>query len=827
MSEPAAAVPSARRFRAWRPRLAADSAWRVTWSVPAAMRAVRATIVVPGLFALTFKVIGDVQMTVFATFGGFATLIFANFGGTRRDKLTAHFGLAVTGSLALIIGTLVSGSTWLATLVTIPVAFAIFFAGVVGPNAASGVSGALLGYVLPVASAGGAATIPSRLAGWWLASAAGTAAVLLLSPKSPGDRLRASASAAAAALSRHLHAAVRGEATRADRDDAVAAKHKLMETFAGTPYRPTGLATADQAMANVVQELEWSAVLAGDAMDGHVDLSLAAAADRDLLGVAADVLGDTAALLDGAAVQPDFGRLEAARAASAAHQAGLSGDRDTVRTAAAHAFHAQTIAVAARTAAADALIATRRADPETIAAERRGWYGESETGPPKRESRLVALVDGLGVVSRHASFRSVWFLNATRGAVALAVAVAVADLTGVQHGFWVVLGTMSVLRTSAASTGSTAWRALAGTAVGFAVGAALLAAIGTGPVALWVALPIAVCVATYAPGTAPFLVGQAAFTVTVVVLFNLLAPAGWRIGLLRIQDVALGCAVSLVIGILFWPHGAAAVVGDDLADAFRRGSAYLTQAVDWALGLRPDEPDTAVAAATAGLRLDDALRGFLAEQGSKRLSKDDLWHLVMATMRLRLTAHSLAGLRGTAPRDGHPGEARTRLQHRAEELAGFYGQVAAQLGHPGPPGHPGNAGQSAHDGNAGHLPRVKWPLVSAAAPAGRPALEPMHLAHPAAAVGRPALEPVHLADPAAAVGPPGESSPGAIVAEEDVAMAENLVAADTVAVGDALREIRPQFLWVHEHLQHLSARVHAISAPATRLAELRQQPWWR
>jgi hypothetical protein len=86
------------------------------------MRAVRATIVVPGLFALTYKVIGDTQMTLYATFGGFATLIFANFGGTRRDKLVAHFGLAVAGSLALIIGTVVSGITWLAALVTIPVA---------------------------------------------------------------------------------------------------------------------------------------------------------------------------------------------------------------------------------------------------------------------------------------------------------------------------------------------------------------------------------------------------------------------------------------------------------------------------------------------------------------------------------------------------------------------------------------------------------------------------------------------------------------------------------------------------------------------------------
>ena len=489
------------------------------------MRAIRATIVVPGLFALTFKVIGDPQMTLYATFGGFATLIFANFGGTRRDKLIAHLGLAVTGSLALIIGTLVSGITWLAALVTIPVAFAIFFGAVIGPNAASGVSGALLGYVLPVASAGGASTIPSRLEGWWLASAAGTLAVLLLSPKSPGDRLRASASAVAAALGRQLHAVARGEVSQADIDASAAAKRTLMETFTATPYRPTGLATADQAMANVVQVLEWCSTLAADASDGHAGLNCAGAADRELLGVAADVLSDTADLLAGADVQPDLDRLEAARAASAAQQGEVSGDRETVHAAASYAFHAQTIAVAARTAAADALIATRRADPGTVAAERRGWYGEPESGPPRPESRLVALAGSFGVVSRHASFRSVWFLNATRGAFALAVAVAVADLSGVQHGFWVVLGTVSVLRTSAASTGSTAWRALAGTAVGFAIGAGLLAALGTGQVALWVALPIAVCIASYAPGTAPFLVGQAAFTVTVVVLFNLLAPA--------------------------------------------------------------------------------------------------------------------------------------------------------------------------------------------------------------------------------------------------------------------------------------------------------------
>jgi uncharacterized membrane protein YccC len=742
------------------------------------MRAVRATIVVPGLFALTFKVIRDPQMALFATFGGFATLIFAAFGGTRRDKAIAHLALAVTGSIALIIGTAVSGTTWLAALVTIPVAFAIFFAGVIGPNAASGVSAALLAYVLPVGSVGTVATIGSRLAGWWLASAVGTVAVLLLSPKSPGDRLRARAAAAATAFGRQLNAAVREQATAADQEAALAAKHELMTTFAATPYRPTGLATADQALTSVVQVLEWCSALISDALEGHLDPGRAGAADRELLCAAAGVLCDVGALLSGADVTPDLDGLEHARAASTAYQRDLARERDLaggperVRAYAANAFHAQTIAVAALTAASDALIATRRADPETIAVQRRSWYGGREEGPAS-ERRLAATSGVLGIVARHASFRSVWFLNATRGAAGLAAAVAIADASGVQHAFWVVLGTLSVLRTSAASTGSTAIRALAGTAAGFAVGAALLLAISTGPTALWVALPIAVLVASYAPGTAPFAVGQAAFTVTVLVLFNLLAPAGWKVGLLRIQDVAIGCAVSLVIGALFWPRGAAGVVGDDLADAFRRGGAYLTQAVDWALGLRVEEPDTAVAAVTAGIRLDDAIRGFLAEQGAKHLDSHDMWRLVMATTRLRLTAYSLAGVRGPAPHPGQAGAERAALQRRAAELAGFYERVAVQVGPPA---------------------RLQHALASVATPARSPA-------------------------------------PAGIPLPESVLSAASITAAADVLAAGALpapaSDHHPHMLWIREHLHHLSSNAQTISGPAARLAPLRHMPWWR
>src|ERR1700743_2143671 len=134
-------------------RLAAagwSPAWlKVSWAVPAAMRAIRATIVIPSLFAITSKVIGDPQMALFATFGGFATLVVTGFAGGPGDKLSAHLGLAIAGSVALIIGTLVSGTAWLAAVATFVVVFAIFFGGVLGPAPATATTAIIFAYVLP------------------------------------------------------------------------------------------------------------------------------------------------------------------------------------------------------------------------------------------------------------------------------------------------------------------------------------------------------------------------------------------------------------------------------------------------------------------------------------------------------------------------------------------------------------------------------------------------------------------------------------------------------------------------------------------------------
>jgi uncharacterized membrane protein YccC len=680
--------PAPRPWRAWRlpPNGGVKPAWLPVWSTASALRALRAVLVVPGMFALSYKVIGDLQVATFAAFGGFATLVMATFGGRLKDKLLAHLGLAVAGSVLLVIGTAVNFNVVLASLVTLPVVFCVLFAGVGGPNAASAATAALLAYVLPAASPGAMSMVPERLAGWWLASVAGTLAVLLLSPRAPGVLLREALARTARALSDQLAAALRGEIEPKRREQTLAAKHDLFATFTATPYRPTGLSSAEQAVDSLVGLLEWCTTVVCDSLSEYADLSGIDPVERQLLAETSATLADIATLLSGGATLPDLTRPDLTKPDLTKLERSLADSVEHLRTRLAeHAdlvavvhlsFHARTVAVAAHTAMADALIAAHRADPELVSGRRRHWYGvPAEESVSLSERRLPGLSSMASVVFRHANLRSVWFRNSARGAVALAAAIAVADLTGVQHGFWVVLGTLSVLRTSAAATGATALRALLGTVAGFVIGALLLLVIGTTGAALWTALPVAVIIAAYAPGALPFAAGQAAFTVVVSVLFNLLAPAGWQIGVLRVEDVAIGCLVSLVVGVLFWPRGAGSLVADDLADAFRASGAYLADSTNWALGLRTSQPAASTAIA-AGLRLDDALRGFLAEQGTKRVPREQLWRLVSGTLRARLTGHSLAGMPSPM---GEPDDLHRVLGEQAGQLAAWYDHLASRL----------------------------------------------------------------------------------------------------------------------------------------------------
>src|SRR5262249_49643977 len=81
----------------------------------------------------------------------------------------------------------------------------------------------------------------------------------------------------------------------------------------------------------------------------------------------------------------------------------------------------------------------------------------------------------------------------------------------------------------------------------------------------------------------------------------------------------------------------------------------------------------------------EALRSFLADQGSKRVTKQDLWRLVGGTLRLRLTARAVAELPGDADAVQ---SSRDALEHRTITLESWYERLADPLGKPHQPRPP-------------------------------------------------------------------------------------------------------------------------------------------
>jgi uncharacterized membrane protein YccC len=667
-------------------------------------RATRAAIVMPLMFALGDKVIANPVIATFAAFGSFAMLLLVDFTGPMQQRLLDQAGLGLGCAALICLATLVSRTTWLAVAGMVVVGFAVLFSGVVSSALAGATTALLLAYILPVSLAAPPSAIPDRVAGWGLAAAASLLAISLLWPAPARNPIRGAAIAACRALADRLRADVAyvlsegtPEAEQTHRRavaDAEAAVQKLQSVVFATPYRPTGLTTDTRAVIRLVDELRWLEAVVLRSAPHHPHRTRWAPAvcavkraAADVLEQSADVLAnprDLRADLRGAADRLRETLADLEEAATAALPAVLpdgsvDGDRaHAIVSSLDPTFRAQELSF---------IVAQIAANTEYAAAAARRSFVDRLLGrqPEGLEGPLTAAQARAGAhVDRH----SVWLHNSLRGAAGLGLAVLVADLSSVQHGFWVVFGALAVLRSNALTTGQNLVRALAGTTVGFIVGGILVYLVGTNTTVLWVLLPIAVLIAGLAPSTVSFAAGQAAFTLTLLILFNLIVPEGWRIGLVRVEDVAIGGAVSLVVGLLFWPRGAAALLGRALADAYTASARYLAGAVDYgvcrcdASGGPPSSPAAeALAAAAAARRLDDAFRGYLAERGSKRIPLAEVTSLVNGVAGIRLAADSVLDLwtRDWVPPAGERSAARRELMAEADGVTTWYDQLAAGL----------------------------------------------------------------------------------------------------------------------------------------------------
>jgi uncharacterized membrane protein YccC len=685
--------------------------------------AVRAAIVVPTAFALGLKVFELPQMALFGAFGSIGFLVFVDFGGTRAIRFLAYLGLLAVGTVTISLGTLCSHTTWLAVAAMALLGFAILFSGVIDGYFAAASLVLILTFVIAMMVQADPGEIPARLAGWGTAGALSIVAIFCLWPTRPPDQLRRGTAAAIDALAALLEATASahsgGPPSEAEEErlgelamDAYEATVAARNGFVSLPHRPSGVGARTAAIGRLIDDLDWfdtrareqpapAAISSGfaaerAAVEATVPRVLRLAAER----LRANDPGDDGAELRG--LQREHAAIGRAFLAEIReHRV----EDDAVRVTAElnEAFRLRGLAFSALQIGRHAVQAA----------------GGSAPREPTLAPSRVGLSEGRRIAGSHRRMNSVWLRNSVRGAVGLALAVLVARVTDTQNGFWVVLGTISVLRSSALATGTTVVEAITGTVIGIVVGGLLVAAIGDHTWLLWTVFPFAVLLGAYSPRAISFTAGQAAFTVVIVILFNLLNPVGWSVGLVRIEDVAMGCAVSLITGFLLWPRGAADVLRESIGGAYETAARYLDQTIATMLGSEraaPIEP-VAIEASEAALRLDETVREYLAENGSARRDLDALARLVGGATRVRRAArlmHDATAIAPLAPLDSQAawvaaacGPFDAEWGARRDWFEGFGKAIAA--GEEAPPPEPGAPVRTA--GPTSRLSREHGPMV--------------------------------------------------------------------------------------------------------------------
>jgi uncharacterized membrane protein YccC len=626
-----ATVPAATETAPFSPRAAPDE--HPDPRRAALHRATRAAIITPSVFALTLLVFRDLQVATFAVFGCFGLLVMADFGGPRRPRAVAYASATLVGAALVALGTTASFSAAAAASVMFVIGFLLSFAGVFGGYVKAAQTALLLAYVLSASVPAGISAIPTRLAGWVLAGVVSTLAGVFLWPWFEHASLRKQAADACIAVADLVTAMRHGAA-----DDQVAA-HTLAaraavsavrREYAHTGMRPAGPTRRDRAFVQVVTQLEQIVDLAERPFHARRPSPRPCIEEGDELAAAviAALRSDAAVLTDGPA--PVLGDLEQARRA---HRAALD-----------HWAAAELGAGRAPNAVLDSIdvdhtlrviayLTIALSTNAVIAAG--GWPDDGMSlpaGTPRLEGARGVVARSAGTLRTHLEPSSTILHSSLRVGIGLAISVLLARTLGLEHAFWVVLGALTVLRSNALATGRTTVEALVGSVIGFGVGGLFAGIAGNDPVLMWIALPLVIFFASYAASAVGFVAGQAAFTVMVIIVFNLISPAGWQVGLVRIEDVAVGTGISVVVGVLLWPRGARRDLTRATAGFYRSVRAYLAQSFDLVLGVSSEADIQRIRAdaVRARDRAGEAFDAFLTERGARPLDAEAAARVVSA-----------------------------------------------------------------------------------------------------------------------------------------------------------------------------------------------------
>ncbi len=529
-------------------RATARSVRRITES-RAAGRGLRVAIVMPLLLAF-FEWIKLPQGAFLASFATLSMLVIGDFSGPRRERFTS---IVVTGAAGA--GTLALGAALAAyPYVLIPAALVLgtFVAllGVLRGFMARATIPILLPFFLAATTAKPMAALVQMEIGWCVGTLVSAVAAITMWPYFPRARLTEAmcdAMQVAAAALRSYFATPAAD-DRAERLVAVSTSmQRVRDLFAGQLKRPGNSYRRERFLVALVEELRRLRIgLLTQLPRVPADPP---ARDRDLGQETADALDQAAQhLRDGRDDLGAFGMLNEARVVHRARVVDATAQHLAEAQGAAaggvviDSFPVRSLSMLSLVPVRDASVAHGdEAVPHITFRGRRMPTTLAPRGPWHR-------------VRGELSWSAPWFRNSFRLGLALALALTVVELTSVQRGYWVVLGTLSVMRLDLLSTGRTAWQVVQGQLLGFCLGVLIIPLTTDAHWLAWALLPPLAFAQGYVANNKGIIVQQMMFTALLVDLVMVTSPRR-DIALLRLTDVLIGLAVAIVVSVLVFPRG--------------------------------------------------------------------------------------------------------------------------------------------------------------------------------------------------------------------------------------------------------------------------------
>ncbi|MFE2722090.1 FUSC family protein [Kitasatospora sp. NPDC059327] len=665
-------------------------------------RAVRVTAAAcAGFYTFRYGLHQPVTAT-YALFGAVAVGLLARVEGGARTRVRTLLRTLPFAWVLVCLGTALAVHAWTAALGMAGVGFVVAFASVGGPRLVGLTNGLQLFYILPCFPPYAPDTLPQRLGGVTAGLLLLAAAERLLWPEPPPtdyrDRLaRAAGAVAGLADLAAVDCAGRPPTAAPDRPGPAppgtpAEEHALTLLddlrFSRIPMmeRPAGPGAVDRALTHCATTLHFTAAellrvrRLGPVGGPYPEVAGMAAATADALRAAGAGVRTDGPVPSVAPIEARIAAFDADRATDPADptEPGTTEPRATAarrppRTTVAR-LALGTLALSAAEGTRFLTLATRTArrlppPPDRTPPEQRPgpfWYAY-ESAPMLWWRR----------VRGNLTTRSVYFRNALRTAGALSAARLVAGALDLTHGFWVLLATLTLMRTSAVDTRMTLRPALAGTAGGAAVTALLLFAVGDHPVFYAAALPPVMLFAFTVSPVLGLAWAQGTFTVVIAMVFTQLTPAGWQLAEARLIDVATGATIGILAGLCAWPRGGGHDLRRRAAELLDRSAAALSETVAVLTGSGPARG--ALQQARHCALLTEALYAQYRSERHQRAGEGPNWQAAVLTGQhtVRGAEPLLARVRPGTAATGPQGAA--DLVRRADQVAAAFRRQGAAL----------------------------------------------------------------------------------------------------------------------------------------------------